>query len=92
MKIKIVKNGPYIVSGGVPLYQQVIVTDEAGHTKDLMDEKQYPVKETYTLCRCGESKDKPYCDGTHVALVSMELKLPAENPTWRRQKYLKGPS
>ena len=56
MKIKIVKNGPYIVSGGVPLYQQVIVTDEAGHTKDLMDEKQYPVKETYTLCRCGESR------------------------------------
>ena len=43
MKIKIVKNGPYIVSGGVPLYQQVIVTDEAGHTKDLMD--NFPVKE-----------------------------------------------
>ena len=64
-RIKIVKNGPYIVSGGVPLYQQIIVTDEAGHTKNLRDEKEFPAKETYTLCRCGESKNKPYCDGAH---------------------------
>ena len=65
MKIKIVKNGPYIVSGGVPLSEQIIVTDEAGHTKDLVDEKEFPPQDTYTLCRCGKSKDKPYCDGTH---------------------------
>ena len=22
-------------------------------------------KERYTLCRCGASKNKPFCDGTH---------------------------
>ena len=22
-------------------------------------------KERYTLCRCGGSKNKPFCDGTH---------------------------
>ena len=44
MKIKIVKDGPYIVSGAVPLYEQVIVTDEAGHTKDLVAEKEFPAR------------------------------------------------
>ena len=39
-KIKIIKDGPYRVTGALPLYEQVIVTDEAGHTMELMDEKE----------------------------------------------------
>ncbi|MCK9151610.1 CDGSH iron-sulfur domain-containing protein [Methanobacterium alcaliphilum] len=66
MKIKILKNGPYIVTGNVPLYEQVIITDNEGHTKDLVDEKEFPLQENYSLCRCGESKNKPFCDGTHT--------------------------
>jgi len=30
MRIKIIKDGPYRITGGLPLYEQVIVTDEAG--------------------------------------------------------------
>jgi CDGSH-type Zn-finger protein len=26
-----------------------------------------PQKDTYMLCRCGKSKNKPYCDAAHVA-------------------------
>jgi hypothetical protein len=35
MRIKIMKDGPYRIAGGVPLYEQAIVTDEAGHTREL---------------------------------------------------------
>ena len=65
MRIEIIKDGPYRVTGGLPLYEQVIVTDEACHTRELIDIKEYPLKESYILCWCGASKNKPFCDGTH---------------------------
>ena len=47
--IRIAKDGPYEVIGGPTL-----LGDEA------------PVSaEHYTLCRCGQSKNKPFCDGAH---------------------------
>jgi hypothetical protein len=36
MRIKIIKDGPYRVTGGLPLHEQIIVTDEAGHTRELI--------------------------------------------------------
>ena len=64
-RIKIIKDGPYRVTGALPLSEQTIVTDEGGHTRELIDEKEYPLQESYILCRCGSSKRKPFCDGTH---------------------------
>jgi CDGSH-type Zn-finger protein len=45
------RNGPYEVTGGIELLG-VEFGDGAS-------------KEHYTLCRCGASKNKPFCDGTH---------------------------
>lgn len=49
--IDVEKNGPYRVTGGPPLQ------DPSG--------VQPPVAEHYTLCRCGKSRNKPFCDGSH---------------------------
>lgn len=47
------KNGPYFVSGNVEL--------KADGVKPL-------VADRYVLCRCGGSKNKPFCDGTHWSI------------------------
>ncbi|BDZ66568.1 CDGSH iron-sulfur domain-containing protein [Methanobacterium ferruginis] len=91
MKIKIVENGPYIVSGGVPLYEQTIITDEAGHTRDLVDEKEITTRETYTLCRCGQSKDKPYCDGTHNDINFDGTETASKKPYIEKAEIFEGP-
>lgn len=92
MKIKIVENGPYIVSGGVRLYEQTIITDEAGHTRDLVDEKEITTLETYTLCRCGKSKDKPFCDGTHNDIDFDGTETASRKPYIEKAEIFEGPN
>jgi CDGSH-type Zn-finger protein len=65
MKIEITKDGPYIVYGEVPLFDESIRVDFMGKATNWdRGEKLFP-DEIYTLCRCGKSKSKPYCDGAH---------------------------
>ncbi|HBN83207.1 MAG TPA: iron-binding protein [Clostridiales bacterium] len=64
MKIVILKNGPYIVSGNVPLKEMIIVP-KGGHY-ELVEGCSLPQSETYALCRCGKSKNPPFCDGAHI--------------------------
>ncbi len=44
-------DGPYVVRGGVSLVSA--------------DGTAYEAREPYSLCRCGASKNKPFCDGSH---------------------------
>lgn len=65
-KIKVSENGPYLVSGGMPLVEQVISTDDEGYSQEWREGSKYPSREKYALCRCGQSKNKPFCSGTHM--------------------------
>jgi CDGSH-type Zn-finger protein len=47
-------NGPYLVSGTVHL------TDPSG--------REIPHPDQMALCRCGQSGNKPFCDGTHLTI------------------------
>jgi len=64
--IKVSKNGPYIVSGKIPIFEYAINCDSKGIPINWILGKEYPVREKYELCRCGQSKNKPFCDGTHA--------------------------
>jgi CDGSH-type Zn-finger protein len=65
-KIKVSKNGPYIISGEIPIRRQVIIADSDGTATEWQSSTKYPRQKTCSLCRCGKSKNKPFCDGTHA--------------------------
>ncbi|MCZ6751793.1 MAG: CDGSH iron-sulfur domain-containing protein [Acidobacteria bacterium] len=52
--ITVAKDGPYVVTGR-PNFAGVGWAEGAS-------------QEHYTLCRCGASKNKPFCDGTHWSI------------------------
>ena len=49
--VTVAKDGPFEIVGGITLVGQ-----QSGEGASL---------EHYTLCRCGGSQNKPFCDGTH---------------------------
>jgi CDGSH-type Zn-finger protein len=55
VKIKVSKDGPYLVRGDVEL------EDAEGKTIPI-------TSQPCALCRCGQSANKPFCDGSHVAM------------------------
>ena len=65
-KIKVSKNGPYLVSGKLPLEKEIIAIGVDGEPARWRKTESYPDQDNYVLCRCGQSKNKPFCDGTHA--------------------------
>lgn len=49
--VTVSKNGPYLITGSLELVGESF--------------RQGASREHFTLCRCGHSKNKPFCDGTH---------------------------
>ena len=67
-RIVVEEDGPYHVYGNVPLVQKTQVVSEFGEPLTWKKEKEFAAKEKYALCRCGQSKNKPYCDSTHYEI------------------------
>jgi CDGSH-type Zn-finger protein/uncharacterized Fe-S cluster protein YjdI len=65
MKIEIIQDGPYHVSGAVPLVRKIQVVSEHGEPLTWKKEGATDCDDEYSLCRCGQSANKPFCDGTH---------------------------
>jgi len=53
-EVAVIENGPLWVRGGIPI--------------EASDGFEYEVRQRVTLCRCGHSRNKPFCDGSHVAV------------------------
>jgi len=73
MKLTVTENGPYLLSG----VDQVV---------RMSDGKTYEVKGNVALCRCGGSKNKPFCDGSHKSNGFSGAIDPARLPD-KREEY-----
>ncbi|MDR2912316.1 MAG: CDGSH iron-sulfur domain-containing protein [Alistipes sp.] len=66
-RIDIADGGPLMVHGQPPLVQKFIVPNDKGEMWWLQDGLTFKMAtDPVALCRCGESKNKPYCDGAHA--------------------------
>jgi CDGSH-type Zn-finger protein len=54
MKVTVLKNGPLRVEG-----EDIQIQDPAGNSYGLAG------RNVVSLCRCGQSANKPFCDGSH---------------------------
>ena len=52
-KITAIKDGPYAVEG------PITITDASGNIREVK------TGQSVRLCRCGQSKTKPFCDDSH---------------------------
>lgn len=64
-RVVVAKNGPYLVSGNIPLATQTIVADGEGGSESFAQGPPIKTQPNYALCRCGRSGTKPFCNGTH---------------------------
>lgn len=91
-KVVVSKNGPYLVSGGVPLARQTIVADEAGDSQAWKEGTAVAAPDSYALCRCGRSANKPFCDGTHNKVGFDGTETASRAPYREQARVTEGPA
>ena len=67
-RLTVTPHGPYLVTGGVPIRRRRQVTSELGEPMTWETTTRFPTLPTVALCRCGDSANKPFCDGTHARI------------------------
>ena len=64
--ITVTANGPYVMAGGLPITRRRMVGSELGEPMTWQTRAEVEAAATVALCRCGQSANKPFCDGSHL--------------------------
>jgi CDGSH-type Zn-finger protein len=91
-KIKVTKDGPYLVPNAIPLREMIILVNEKGDGIAWEMGNEYSLKESRALCRCGESKNKPFCDGIHTKINFDGTETADNKPYLEQADVTEGPN
>ena len=91
-RIEIRQNGPYVVSGNLPLSKEIIGTNANRESVAWKRGREYPPQEQYALCRCGQSGNKPFCDSTHKKVHFDGTETAGREPYREQAEVMQGPS
>lgn len=72
---EILLNGPIMLHGVADIVQQFIMPDHNDTSTAYQEGNTYTAKDPVALCRCGMSKNKPFCDGSHKKIDPSEIDL-----------------
>jgi CDGSH-type Zn-finger protein/nucleotide-binding universal stress UspA family protein/nitrite reductase/ring-hydroxylating ferredoxin subunit len=64
-EIAVTPDGPYEVSGALPITPKRIIRSPDGESLAWATSDPLPHDSPTYLCRCGQSENKPFCDGSH---------------------------
>jgi len=90
-RVTIAKDGPYLVAGAVPLALQTIAADADVNSQGWREGRTVEAPESYALCRCGHSRKKPFCDGSHVKARFDGTETASREPFLKQAKFVEGP-
>jgi len=91
VRITVTKNGPYFVDGVVPLTVESIVCDAEGESESWKVESRLADRGSCGLCRCGQSDNKPLCDGSHATSGFDGTETASRNPYDEAAVVVAGP-
>ncbi|MGH7541587.1 MAG: CDGSH iron-sulfur domain-containing protein, partial [Gemmatimonadota bacterium] len=78
-EIRIEEDGPYQVTGDLPISRTRTVKTELGEPIDYAPFVRLEAGPGYRLCRCGRSNDKPFCDDSHLEEPRVDVKEMADH-------------
>lgn len=76
----------------MPIDKQIIAIGAEGEPEKWVKGKNIPSNQPCALCRCGQSKNKPFCDGMHAKVGFDGAETASKKPYDKQAQVMDGPT